>query len=102
MAEIIWTEPALADLDAIAGYIALDKPGAARQFVRRIMARVDQLAAFPESGAKPCELESTRYRQLTIPPVLLFYRVEAGRVYIVYVMRGERRFQPGNLSQRER
>ena len=29
MAEIIWTEPALADLDAIADYIALDKPDAA-------------------------------------------------------------------------
>lgn len=28
MAEIIWTEPALADLDAIADYIALDKPDA--------------------------------------------------------------------------
>jgi plasmid stabilization system protein ParE len=26
MAETIWTEPALSDLDAIADYIALDKP----------------------------------------------------------------------------
>jgi plasmid stabilization system protein ParE len=30
MAEIIWTEPALSDLDTIADYIALDKPEAQR------------------------------------------------------------------------
>jgi plasmid stabilization system protein ParE len=29
MAEVIWTEPALNDLDAIADYIALDNPEAA-------------------------------------------------------------------------
>ncbi len=27
MAELIWTEPALNDLDTIADYIAMDKPG---------------------------------------------------------------------------
>ena len=30
MAELIWTEPALSDLDTIADYIALDNPDAAR------------------------------------------------------------------------
>jgi toxin ParE1/3/4 len=35
MARLIWTEPALQDLDGIADYIALDKPDAARKFVRR-------------------------------------------------------------------
>jgi hypothetical protein len=30
MAQIIWTEPALSDLDAIADYIALDKPEGVR------------------------------------------------------------------------
>jgi toxin ParE1/3/4 len=33
MAEIIWAEPAIQDLDAIADYIALDNPMAARQMV---------------------------------------------------------------------
>ena len=31
MAEVIWAEPALNDLDAIADYIALDNPEAARR-----------------------------------------------------------------------
>ena len=33
MAELIWTEPALSDLDIIADYIALDNPEAARDLV---------------------------------------------------------------------
>jgi toxin ParE1/3/4 len=33
MAKLIWTEPALAQLDAIAEFIALDKPEAAKAVV---------------------------------------------------------------------
>lgn len=36
MAEVIWSEPALNDLDAIADYIALDNPEAARRLVQKI------------------------------------------------------------------
>jgi len=36
MAQIIWTEPALSDLDAIAEYIALDKPSAAMKLVQKV------------------------------------------------------------------
>lgn len=39
MAEIIWTEPALDELEVIAGYIALDKPGAANRLVKRVFCR---------------------------------------------------------------
>jgi plasmid stabilization system protein ParE len=35
MAEVIWAEPALHDLDAIADYIALDNPEAARGWCRK-------------------------------------------------------------------
>ena len=43
MAEIVWTDPALSDLDAIADYIALENPLAARQLVRRVFLHVEQL-----------------------------------------------------------
>ena len=36
MAQIIWTEPALSDLDDIAEYIALDKVEAARRLVKQV------------------------------------------------------------------
>ena len=48
---IIWTEPALADLDQIADYIALDKPDTANRLVLRIFESVERLAHFPKSGS---------------------------------------------------
>src|SRR5262249_9547598 len=50
MAEIIWTEPALSDLDAVADYIALDKPEAARRLVHRVFEHVEQLVIHPKNG----------------------------------------------------
>ena len=91
MAQIIWTEPAIADLDAIADYIALENPFAASELVRRVVAHVRQLAAHPESGSRPGELgRATRYRQILEPPCRIFYRLDGRRVLILHVMRAER------------
>ena len=43
MAEVIWAQPALNDLDAIADYIALDNPEAARRVLQKIFEYVDHL-----------------------------------------------------------
>jgi plasmid stabilization system protein ParE len=101
MAEIIWTEPALSDLDAIADYIALENPDAAKALVQRVFAHVAQLAEHPRSGSKPQELKGWRYRQIVEPPCRIFYREEGARVYILYVMRSERLLRPSLLSGRE-
>ncbi len=61
MARIIWTEPALQDLDAMADYISLDKPVAAKRFVRQVFERIELLAKHPESGSLPAELYETAY-----------------------------------------
>lgn len=95
MAEVIWTEPAPSDLDAIADYIALDKPEAARQFVQRVLQHVEQLSDHPKSGSRPPELKGWRYRQIVEPPC----RIDGDRVYVPYVMRGERLFYAFLTSQ---
>jgi len=102
MAEIIWTDPALTDLDRIADYIALDNPTAARDLVTRVFAHVEQLAEHPESGSKPSELRSLNYRQIVEPPCRIFYRQAGDTVYIVHVMRGAQRFSPKKLKRRKR
>jgi len=101
MAEVIWTEPAVADLEAITGYIALDKPDAARRLARSVFNRVEQLAVFPLSGGKPRELTGTPYRQLVLPPLKIFYRLSDKKAYVVYVMRSERRFRFDAVRERE-
>ena len=102
MAEIIWTEPALSDLDGIADYIALDRPEAARRLVQKIFAHVEQLASYPKSGSVPPELRGSRYRQIVEPPCRVFYRYDGERVFILHVIRGERQLRPGRLRQRDR
>ena len=105
MAEVIWTEPAVADLDAIADYVALYNPEAARALAARVFSRVEQLANQPESGSRPRELgRRSRYRQIVEPPCRVFYRPEAKsqRVFILYVMRGEQKLRVDRLPGRER
>ena len=105
MAEIVWTEPALSDLAAIAEYIALDKPDAAKDLVRRIMSRVDMLSSHPEMGSRIRELlPNSRYRHLVERPCRLFYRYdqESEKCYVLGVMRGERLFQKCLLNRRDK
>ena len=100
MVEIIWSEPALSDLDAIADYIALENPAAAAELVRRIFGHIEQLADHPESGSRPQELKRSRYRQIVEPPCRVFYRYDGQRVFILHVMRSERLLRKGRLVSR--
>lgn len=102
MAQVVWTEPALNDLDAIADYIALDNPDAARRLVQKIFAHVDQLESHPRLGSKPQELKGWRYRQIVEPPCRIFYREGSGRVLILHVMRSERLLTSELLKDREK
>jgi toxin ParE1/3/4 len=99
MAEIVWTEPALSDLDAIADFIALDNPAAAQRLVHRIFDHVEKLTDHPAIGSKPAELEGRQYRQIVETPCRVFYRHEGNRVYILHVMRSERTFQMTQLER---
>ncbi|NOQ70287.1 MAG: type II toxin-antitoxin system RelE/ParE family toxin [Gammaproteobacteria bacterium] len=102
MAQIIWTEPALSDLNKIAEYIALDKPGAARHLVQKVFSKTERLEEFPESGRKPPELKKSRYKEIIVDPCRIFYRIEQEKVYILYVMRSERKLRKYLLSERSK
>jgi addiction module RelE/StbE family toxin len=105
MVRIIWADPAIQDLDAIADYIALDKPEAAHQLVQQVMAAVGRLQKFPQMGSRPAELRGLPYRQLIVPPCRIFYRIEKKAVCIVHILRGEqlvrRKSFPSQLRESE-
>ena len=101
MAQVIWTDPALSELDEIADYIALENPLAANNLVQRVFAHVEQLANHPESGSRPQELKGWRYRQVIEPPYRIFYRIDGDRVFILYVIRSEKRLRPGHSHERD-
>jgi toxin ParE1/3/4 len=102
MARLIWTEPALLDLDEIAEYVALDDPLAASRYVQKVFDRVERLQAHPKSGKRPPELPTSSYREVVVPPSRVFYRIEQETVYILYVMRSVRLLRSYLLDQRNR
>ncbi len=93
MAGIVWSEPALADLESIADWVALYNPSAAAALVRSVFGHVGQLADHPDSGVRIPELRDTIYRQIVEPPCRILYRRDGSRVLIVHVMRSERQLR---------
>jgi len=100
VARIIWTEPALSDLNEIAEYIALDNIAAAKGLVKKVFVKVERLKLFPESGRVPPELKRSRYREVIVGPCRIFYRLDKNKIYILYVMRGERKLRKYLIEER--
>lgn len=102
MAQIIWTEPAIHDLNEIAEYIALSNPIAAADLVRNLVANVERLEQFPKSGKIPLEIPEFNYREVVVSPCRVFYRLENKSVYIVHVCRDERDLRKFLIEQGKR
>ena len=90
MAEVIWTSPALDDLNELAEYIALSNIAAAKKLTQKIFDKISRLESHPESGKRPLELSNLNYREVNVNPCRIFYKVDGDKVYILHVMRQER------------
>jgi len=90
MVDVIWTAPALDDLNEIAEYIALSNLPAAKKLTQKVFDKITRLEAHPESGKIPLELKSLNYREVIANPCRIFYKVDNNQVYILHVMRQER------------
>lgn len=102
MAKVIWTEPALQDLNDIAEYIALDKFSAAEKLIPKVFSREELLEDSPSSGRKPPELKkNSRYREVIVGPCRVFYRLTKKEIVILHVMRGERLLRKYLLDERK-
>jgi addiction module RelE/StbE family toxin len=102
MAQIVWTEPALQDLDQIADYISLDNPNAAKKLVRQCFQRVENLSQHPKMGKAVPELDQSVYRQLVLSPCRIFYRIDNNTIYIIHVMRAEQLLHLDILKSRSK
>jgi len=96
MARVVWTEPALRQLEAIAEFIALDKPPAARSLVQRVFATTDRLQRFARLGRVVSEIPQGPFRQLWVEPCWVYYRVDPDCRLIVCVRRAESQFDAQN------
>ena len=92
MAELIWGEVAISDLESIFDYIARDSHQYARHQVERILQSAERLRLFPESARHIPEFPHFPHREVLIDNYRLIYRYAADieRVFLVTVMHGRR------------
>ena len=94
--EIVWTEPAAADLEAITTYIARRDPAAAERTAHAIVERVESLRTMPYLGPAYPPGSQGRNREILSGKYRVFYRVdeEAKRIEVLTVWHGARREPP--------
>ncbi|MEO7191928.1 MAG: type II toxin-antitoxin system RelE/ParE family toxin [Vicinamibacterales bacterium] len=92
MTPIIWSPQAADDIVGIQTYISADSVQYAELVVGRIVARVEQLSTFPESGRVVPERQGSSVREVIVKPHRIVYRFQGSVVEIVTVFRGTREF----------
>ena len=77
-------------LSIMAWYSSRQVPDVAKRMVAAIIARVEQLAMFPDSGRVVSEFETPWLRELELPPFRIVYRRDEALVTVVRIWRSER------------
>lgn len=90
MAEIIWTETALNDINNIAEYISLQSDFYAKQFVGNIFLASKKLENHPHIGKPVPELAAHHYREIFFKKYRIIHRIYSEIVYIISVHHSSR------------
>jgi plasmid stabilization system protein ParE len=92
LAKLIWTPPALRDVERLHGFLASKNRDAARRAVRAIRHGVKALAAHPEAG-RPAEDMPPEFREWPIPfgdnGYVALYRYDGRLIAILAVRHGK-------------
>lgn len=89
MTEVVWTEQALAHLDAIRAYINQFNPQAARRVADSLKTLGDSLSQFPHRGRR---VSGTSMRELVSTfPYVIRYHVDVDKVIILRVRHTSKR-----------
>ena len=89
---VVFTSEALRSLEAIADYIAADNPARAVSFVEELRAKSLGLAAYPKAFPLVPRYETLGIRRRRHGRYLIFYRLEAERILILYVVHGAQEY----------
>ncbi|WHZ17677.1 MAG: Death on curing protein, Doc toxin [Nitrospira sp.] len=92
---LLWTRRALADVQAIKQFIAKDSPHAAKLVTQRLVAAVDRLILFPQSGRIVPELADPQIREVVQGSYRIVYRLIEKQVHILTIHHTARLFALG-------
>jgi addiction module RelE/StbE family toxin len=73
--KIVFTKPAIADLEGLARFISNDNPRAAEQFGHAIIGKAEGLGEFPFLGRVVPEFKIETIREIVHRPYRIVYRV---------------------------
>ena len=90
MRKLIWTEPALADLEAIYDFIAKDSEYYARSFLEEIIQQPEKLIDFPEMGRIVPEADSNDIRELIFQNYRIIYQLDDEIIMLLTVIHAKR------------
>ena len=90
MIALIWSPRSIADLEEIRAYIAADSPAWAELTVQRLVATVERLQQYPDSGRMVPERQSPELREVVSGKFRIVYRRTPDLVEIATVFRGSR------------
>jgi len=89
---VIWSPQAIRDVESIRAFIAQDSSSYADLEARRLVAAVERLRTFPESGRRVPERPDVAIREVILSPYRIVYRLRGGVAEIVTVFRASRQF----------
>ena len=87
--KIIWSPLATDRASDIASYIAKDKPTAAKNWIDRLFAKVEQLESSPEIGRIVPEINDRHCRELIYGNYRIIYRIEDKQISVLTIRHGK-------------
>ena len=87
---IVFSDQALAELEQILAYIALNNPSAARRVRDRIMGSIGRVARHPYSAQEVKQRPGVRRLPLVRYPYSVYYEIIEGEVVILRVIHDAR------------
>jgi toxin ParE1/3/4 len=90
---VVWARSAVAELESVVEYIAVDSPVTAEKLLRRLRERAVRLEVSPRRGRIVPELAGLGIRtfhELVVRPYRLMYRIDNDLVTVLAVFDGRR------------
>lgn len=91
---VVWSASALADVEAIAAFIARDSEHYASVVVERMLEAAGSLATLAERGRVVPELADASIREVFVYSWRLIYQVQPNVVKVLTVVHQKQYFQP--------
>jgi toxin ParE1/3/4 len=88
--KILWTDPAIDDLQAIRDYIARDSELYADDFILGILSAAERLESFPELGRATPEAGASIIREIIFGNYRIIYRLGSEMIQVLTVIHGSK------------